>query len=120
MKRTLVLFIIVSSVLAFARGKRVIVTVLASTTVGGMSSGDECAGKGCHLSRVSAHSADEIAIAAEIDGKHVILYCNNATESRCVRLRPGEYKGEIKDESVVIKGLSLEGKKAKPVRYEIR
>jgi hypothetical protein len=119
-KRTLVFLIIVSSALAFARGKRVIITVWASTTVGGMSSGDECAGKGCHPSRVSAHSANEIAIAAEIDGQHVILYCNNATESRCVRLRPGEYKGEMKDNSVLIKDLRLEDKKAKPVRYEIR
>lgn len=119
-KRTLVLFIIMSSALAFARGKRVTVTVLASTSVGGMSSGDGCAGKGCHLSRVSAHSTNEIAVSAEIEGQHVILYCNNATESTCVRLRPGQYKGEIKDDSVVIKGLRLEGKKAKPVRYEIR
>lgn len=120
MKRAVVLIIVLSSTLVFARGKRVIVTVLASTAVGGMSRAEECAGNRCPLSRVSAQSVNAIAIAAEIDGQHVILYCNNVSEGRCVGLRPGQYKGEIKDDSVLIKGFRLEGRKAKPVRYEIR
>ena len=119
-KRILILLVVLTSALAFARGRHVTVNVLASTAVGGMASGDDCVGKGCHLSRVSSRSLDEVAVAAEVNGQHVILYCNRATEDTCVGLRPGAYKAEIKANFVVIKGLRFNGKKAKPIRYAIR
>ncbi len=118
MKRTLIILLVLTSTFALARGKRVTVTVLGSTAVGGMSS-DDCPGKPCHLSRVSAHKVDGIAIAAELEGRHVILYCNNAAEDRCVGLRPGQYKAEIKDDSILIKAFRPDGKKAK-LKYSIR
>ncbi len=123
MKRALTILLVLTSTFALARGKRVTVTVLASTAVGGMS-GDDCTAKPCHLSRVSAQKVDEIAIAAELDGRHVILYCNNATESRCKGLRPGHYKAELKSDSlgdfVLIKAFRPDGKKSKPIKYAIR
>ncbi len=119
MKRALTILLVLISTFALARGKRATVTVLASTAVGGMSR-DDCPDKPCHLSRVSAQKVDEIAIAAELDGQHVILYCNNATETRCVGLRPGQYKAEIKGDSVLIKAFPPDGKKAKPIKYSIR
>lgn len=117
MKRTFLLLVIMSSTFACARARHVTVTVLASTQVGGMSR-DECVGKVCYTAARSI--GKEIAIAAEIDGQHVFLYCNDAVDDRCVALQPGEYKGELKSDSISIKAFPHGGKKSKRIKYSIR
>jgi hypothetical protein len=117
MKRTVLLLVIMSSVFAFARGKHVTLTVLASTQVGGMSRG-ECVGKLCYTAARS--TAKEIAVSAEMDGRHVLLYCNDALEPNCAALKPGTYKGKLESDEISIKARVGDGRKSKTIKYSIR
>ncbi len=117
LKRTVLLLVIMSSVFAFARGRHVIVTVLANTQVGGMSRAD-CVGKLCYTAARS--TAKEIAVSAVIDGRHVLLYCNDSVEPSCAALRPGNYKGKLESDSISIKARPTDGRKSKTIKYSIR
>jgi hypothetical protein len=121
MKCALMIFALLASSLAFARGKRVTVTVVGSTVVSATSTSNvNCVGERCRGSRMSAPASGEIAIAAEIDGQHVILYCDHNPQQQCVGLRAGDYKGEVKDDHVWIKALPFDGKKSKRINYTIQ
>lgn len=121
MKRALIIVAVLTSTFAFARGKRVTVTVIASTMVGGKRSNITRVGEESRTSRMPVLPArDEIAIAAEINGQHVILYCDNSAQQHCVGLRAGDYKGEMKGDDVWIKAMPADGKKSKRMKYTIR